>query len=121
MVHPMFHTSLIWAHVPNDDGRFPHRDAKSYYNSGSADKHEWFIDKILGHQWVNQDKLELQTHWTPGNVTWEPLVECKERKALDEYLDLHSVMTLGVTSAPSTSCTWHAGATPVSLAPSCLV
>ena len=22
-VHPMFHTSLIWAHIPNEDGRFP--------------------------------------------------------------------------------------------------
>ena len=22
-VHPMFHASLIWAHIPNNDGRFP--------------------------------------------------------------------------------------------------
>ena len=22
-VHPTFHASLIWAHIPNDDGRFP--------------------------------------------------------------------------------------------------
>ena len=48
-VHPTFHTSLIWAHVPNDDGRFPCQDAKSYYDFGSADEPEWFINEILGH------------------------------------------------------------------------
>src|SRR6266481_2216847 len=34
-VHPTFHVSLIWAHIPNDDGRFPHCDMKSYYDFGS--------------------------------------------------------------------------------------
>ena len=48
-VHPMFHVSLIRAHIPNDDGRFLCRDAKSYYNFGSADEPEWFVDEILGH------------------------------------------------------------------------
>ena len=72
-VHPTFHASLIWAHVPHDDGRFPRRDAKSYYDFGSADEPEWFIDKILGHRWVNQSELEFQIRWTLGDVTWEPL------------------------------------------------
>ena len=48
-VHPTFHASLIRAHVPNDDGRFPRQDAKSYYNFGSADEPEWFVDEILDH------------------------------------------------------------------------
>ena len=26
-----------------------------------------------------------------GDVTWEPLAECKELEALDEYLELHGV------------------------------
>ena len=90
-VHPTFHVSLIWAHVPNDDGRFPCQDAKLYYNFGSADEPEWFIDEILGHQWVNLTKLELQICWTLGDIMWDPLVECKELEALDEYLDLHGV------------------------------
>ena len=49
------------------------------------------IDKILGHQWVNQNDLEFQICWTLGDITWEPLAECKELEALDEYLDLCSV------------------------------
>ena len=90
-VHPTFHVSLIQAHIPNDDGRFPHQDTKLYYDFGSADEPEWFVDEILGHQWVSQTDLELQIHWTLGDVTWEPLAECKELEALDEYLDLHGV------------------------------
>ena len=90
-VHPTFHMSLIWAHVPNDDGRFPRRDTKSYYDFGSANEPEWFVDEILGHRWVNQNDLELQICWTLGDVTWEPLAECKELEALDEYLDLRGV------------------------------
>src|SRR6266481_7724689 len=48
-VHPTFHESLIKAHIPNNDGQFPCHDMKSYYNFGSANKAEWFIDKILAH------------------------------------------------------------------------
>ena len=90
-VHPTFHTSLIRAHIPNDDRRFPRHDTKSYYDFGAADEPEWFINEILGHRWVNQNKLELQVHWTLGDVTWEPLMECKDVQALDEYLDLHGI------------------------------
>ena len=48
-IHPMFHVGLIRAHMPNDDGRFPHCDTKLCYNFGSTDKPEWFIDEILAH------------------------------------------------------------------------
>ena len=90
-VHPMFYVSLIRAHVPNDDGRFPHHDTKAYYDFETAEEPEWFIDEILGHWWVNQNELEFQIRWTLGDVTWEPLMECKELEALDEYLDLCGV------------------------------
>jgi len=90
-VHPTFHVSLIWAHVPKDDGRFPRRDAKSYYDFGATDEPKWFVDKILAHRWVGQEDLEFQVHWTLGNVMWEPLTECKELEALDEYLELRGV------------------------------
>jgi len=29
-----------------------------------------------------------------GDVTWEPLAECKELEALDEYLELHGAKWL---------------------------
>ena len=57
-VHPTFHTSLLRAHVPNDDARFPHCDTKSYYDFGAADEPEWFVDEILAHRWVDPTGLE---------------------------------------------------------------
>ena len=90
-VHPTFHASLLRAHVPNDDARFPRCDMKAYYDSGATDKLEWFVDEILAHRWVDTMGLELQVHWTLGDVTWEPLASCKELAALDEYLELRGV------------------------------
>ena len=90
-VHPTFHVSLLRAHVPNDNARFPRRDTKVYYDFGAADEPEWFVDEILAHCWVDSMGLELQVHWTLGNMTWEPLASCKELAALDEYLELCGV------------------------------
>ena len=87
-VHPTFHVSLIQAHIPNDDKWFLRHDVKSYYDFGAVDEHKWFFDEILAHHWVGQAHLEFQVHWTLGDITWEPLTECKELKALDEYLEL---------------------------------
>src|SRR6266481_1928244 len=49
-VHPTFNMSLIRAHVPNDNGRFPRCDTKSYYDFGSTDEPEWFVNEILAHR-----------------------------------------------------------------------
>jgi len=51
-VHPTFHVSLIRAHVPNDDERFPRCDTKSCYYFGAVDEPEWFVNEILAHRWV---------------------------------------------------------------------
>ena len=83
--------SLLRAHVPNDNARFLHHDTKVCYDFGAADKPEWFVDKILAHCWVDSTGLELQVHWTLGDMTWEPLASCKELAALDKYLELHGV------------------------------
>ena len=90
-VHPTFHVSLLRAHVPNNNARFPHHDMKAYYDFGAADEPEWFVDDILAHCWVDSMGLELWVHWTLGDVTWEPLASCKELTALDKYLELCGV------------------------------
>ena len=90
-IHSTFHKSLIRAHVPNDDHCFPGRDTAKSYDFGVAEEPEWFVDEILAHQWTSQDSLEFQVKWTLGDMTWEPLAECKELQALNEYLDLCGV------------------------------
>ena len=69
-VHPTFHASLLSTHIPNDDARFPCCDTKAYYNFGTADEPEWFVNEILAHCWVDSTGLELQVHWTLGDMTW---------------------------------------------------
>ena len=90
-MHPTFHVSLVRAHVPNNDERFPHRDTATCYDFGTTGGPEWFVDEILAHRWVDQAHLEFQVRWTLGDVMWEPLAECKELEALDEYLELRRV------------------------------
>ena len=90
-VHPTFHVSLVRALIPNNDERFPRHDTATCYNFGTTDEPKWFIDEILAHRWVDQAHLEFQVRWTLGDVTWEPLAECKELEALDEYLELRGV------------------------------
>ena len=84
----MFHVSLILAHVANDDEQFPRHDTQSYYDFSPADKHKWFVNKILTHRWMNKKDLEFQVWWTLGDVTWEPKASCKDLEALDVYLEL---------------------------------
>ena len=40
---------------------------------------------------VDQAHLEFQVRWMLGDIMWEPLAECKELEALDEYLELRGV------------------------------
>ncbi|KIJ29681.1 hypothetical protein M422DRAFT_104947, partial [Sphaerobolus stellatus SS14] len=95
-IHLTFHNSLIRPHVPNNDSRFPNREAKAFYDFGNDDKQEWFVEEIIGPEWSNDDyNLESNGLWLPlqtlGDVTWEPLSGVKELKALDRYLELRGI------------------------------
>ncbi|GAW07457.1 gag-pol polyprotein [Lentinula edodes] len=47
-VHPVFHSSLLRIHVPNDDRRFPGRHDTQLHESPVAQP-QWRIEKILSH------------------------------------------------------------------------
>jgi len=79
-VHPMFHMSLIRAHVPNDDRRLPRRDTKLYYDFRATDEPEWFVNEILAHRWVGQENLEFQVCWTLGDGCGSPLPSVRNLK-----------------------------------------
>ena len=53
-MHPTFHMSLVRAHIPNNDERFPHRDMAMCYVFGTTDEPEWFVNDILAHRWVDR-------------------------------------------------------------------
>ena len=89
-INPVFHISLLRPYNASNDVLFPNRVHPEPYDFGAPEDHEWFIDEILGHRW-NSGGLEFEVHWSLGDTTWEPLVNCKELEALDWYLELQGV------------------------------
>jgi hypothetical protein len=85
-IHPKFHVGLIRPHCANDDENFPRRDASTFYDMGIDDEQEWLVDEILSHEWRDDKSLWLHVRWSLGDTTWEPLANCEELVALDEYL-----------------------------------
>ena len=90
-IHLTFHTNLIRPHVANDDIRFPNREAQYHYELGHSQDDEWFVDKIIGHRWTNENQLELLVKWTLGDTKWEPIHECNKLEALERYLEIQGV------------------------------
>lgn len=89
-VHPTFHSALLRPHEANDDALFPGREARKFYDFGAPDDGEWMVDEIVGHRWKGR-AVEFLVHWTLGDHTWEPLANCEELQALDDYLALMGV------------------------------
>lgn len=89
-VHPRFHVSLLRPHHANDDALFPNRTSVEAYDFGAPEDAEWFVDEIIAHRWEGQS-IQFQVNWNLGDTTWEPLANCKQLKALDEYLVLQGV------------------------------
>ena len=92
-VHPTFHVSLVRAHVPNNNKRFPCRDTATGYDFGTTDEPEWFINEILAHRWVDRGPSPpgIPGALDAGRHHVGALAECKELEALDEYLELCGV------------------------------
>ncbi|KAF8833987.1 hypothetical protein BDN67DRAFT_864353, partial [Paxillus ammoniavirescens] len=66
-IHPVFHASLLWIHVPNDDQLFPGWLETQVADFGEA-KREWSVENILSHQGGGTDSL-FEVRWTLGDVT----------------------------------------------------
>ncbi|EGN94767.1 hypothetical protein SERLA73DRAFT_62057, partial [Serpula lacrymans var. lacrymans S7.3] len=66
-VHPVFHSSLMRIHIPNDDRLFPGRLESQIGEDQSADN-EWAINKIIGHKGVAKDAV-FEVQWGAGDIT----------------------------------------------------
>ena len=89
-IHPVYHSSLLRKHEPNDEAIFPRHDAKAFYDLGVDDDQEWLVEEILDHRWCGR-RVEFSVRWTHGDTTWEPYAKCNKLSALDEYLSLCGV------------------------------
>ena len=82
--------SLLRPHHANDDALFPNRKKAEPYDFGAPEGAEWYVDEIVGHRWVGRN-IEFLVKWNLGDSTWEPLANCDELEALDNYLMLMDV------------------------------
>ena len=82
--------SLLRPHNSNDDMLFPSRRNMQPYDFGTPDESEWYIDEIVGHHWKGRN-IEFLVKWNLGDSTWEPVSNCNELEALDNYLTLSNV------------------------------
>ena len=85
-----FHADRLRPYMENDEVSFPGREAKYYYDYGTLEDKEWYVDAIIGHAWQGR-RIQFNVQWSLGDTTWEPYEHCKELAALDEYLALHQI------------------------------
>ncbi|KIK22246.1 hypothetical protein PISMIDRAFT_102827, partial [Pisolithus microcarpus 441] len=90
-IHPTFHVGLLHKYEQNDDALFPRHDAHAFYDVGMTNKEEWLVDEITAHRWMNNKFL---VKWNLGDMTWEPVSNCKELEALNRYLELQGVQDI---------------------------
>ncbi len=90
-IHPTFHISLLQAHTPNDESRFPNRPLTQHYDFGEPDtSDEIAITSISGHFWRGK-RLFLTVNWADGDTTTESVEFCEELAALSAYLEENSL------------------------------
>ncbi|KAF8833997.1 hypothetical protein BDN67DRAFT_985645 [Paxillus ammoniavirescens] len=95
-IHPVFHSSLLWIHVLNDDRLFPGH-LETQVADFSEPELEWAVDKVLTHYGTSKDAM-FEMRWTTGDVTWLSYDQISHLDALDEYLKLQDVE--GIKSLP---------------------
>jgi hypothetical protein len=88
-LHGRFHVNLLRPHHANDV-LFPSRTLPEPYNFGAPSNAEWYVDEITGHRWQGWN-IQFQVKWNLGDSTWEPLHNCNDLAALDNYLMLMNV------------------------------
>ncbi|KXN91844.1 hypothetical protein AN958_11867 [Leucoagaricus sp. SymC.cos] len=93
-IHPVFHVSLLRLFHESDNTLFPDQTWLEPYNFGLDDKHEWFIDEIIGHCHLDNGQLKFKVYWSLGNTTWEPVAHCVDLTALNQYLELYGVQDI---------------------------
>jgi len=89
-IHPTFHAKLLRPAILNDDARFPNREATFFYDFGDDPEREWLVDSLVDHKFTG-NSIQFDVLWETGEITREPLKNCKELAALDRYLELHGV------------------------------
>jgi hypothetical protein len=84
-IHPIFHSSLLCIHLPNDDCRFPECSFQQVTDLVSVQtEHE--VKRILTH-FGRARHAWFEIEWSSGDRTWLPYHDIKHLTALKSYLE----------------------------------
>ena len=67
-IHPTFHMKLLRHAVPNDDARFPNREATFFYDFGNKPEREWLVDSLVNHKFTG-NSIQFDVLWETGETT----------------------------------------------------
>ena len=67
-IHPTFHAKLLRHAVPNDNARFPNREATFFYDFGDKPKREWLVDSLVDHKFTG-NSIQFDVLWEMGETT----------------------------------------------------
>jgi hypothetical protein len=97
-VHPTFHASLLWRHIPNDNRLFPGQLASQL---GFADQlePEWSVKGIIRHQYSGKDAMFL-LEWGTGDCTWLPYHDVQVLDALQDYFEVLGIKSIDQLRGP---------------------
>jgi hypothetical protein len=90
-VHPVFHSSLLRIHIPNDDQLFPGR-LEMQVTDFEEPETEWAIERILSHSGRRAD-AQFEIQWKSGDKSWLPYDRVEKLEVLKDYFNV-----LGVTN-----------------------
>jgi hypothetical protein len=102
-IHPVFHSSLLRIHIPNDNRKFPGRLDAQVLDFSDEQEPEWAVSKIWSHTGAQEEAM-FEVEWRAGDVTWLPYASISHLDALTEYLDLLSLTDINsLTDKPGTA------------------
>ena len=84
-VHDVFHLSLLWIHISNDDQLFPGWQ-ENQLRLGPEVEEEWAVEEVLSHHGSKGDII-FELKWKSGDITWLPSHDIAHLQVLKNYLD----------------------------------
>ena len=100
-IHPVFHSSLLRIHIPNDDRRFPGRSVSQITGLGDSPT-EWAVSKISSHIGRGRN-AQFKIEWKAGDSSWLPFNSIQHLESLHEYLDAIGVKDIDALTTPHCS------------------
>ena len=88
----MFHMSLLWIHIPNDNRLFPGWLDNQIWEFEDVE-HEWAIEHIKSHSGARANTL-FEIIWKSGDITWLPYHKISHLDALEQYFDVLGIESI---------------------------